>query len=231
MRVELPGESKSFADINAGECFAVTRDQVTSVCMKVEWLSSASIAVLWSASDDWTVPHLIAPTELAGSIVHSLPSAVFVASSDAKDIRAGRTRNEYAPGFLIKTTTGQSLIAVKGLQREHGIPVIDVKTGEASGIETDNLTFFTSWRWSRHPNYFFEWLCWLAYPLIAIDLAGYSPYGWLALLAPACMYWALVYVSGIPPLEEHMLRSRGETFRAYQRRTRAFFPLPVIASK
>jgi hypothetical protein len=146
MRVELPGESKSFADINAGECFAVTRNQVASVCMKVEWLSSASIAVLWSASDDWTVPHLIAPTEFAGSIVHSLPSAVFVASSDAKDIRAGRTRNEYAPGFLIKTTTGQSLIAVKGLQREHGIPVIDVKTGEASGIETDNLTFFTSWR-------------------------------------------------------------------------------------
>src|SRR2546430_9310957 len=76
MKVELPGESKSFADIKAGECFAFTREQVTSVCMKVEWLSSASVAVLWSASDDWTVPHLIAPTEIAGSILHSLPSAV-----------------------------------------------------------------------------------------------------------------------------------------------------------
>ena len=52
MKVELPGESKSFADITAGECFAFTHKQVTSVCMKVEWLSSASIAVLWSASDD-----------------------------------------------------------------------------------------------------------------------------------------------------------------------------------
>ena len=120
MKVELPGESKSFADIKAGECFAFTREQVTSVCMKVEWLSSASVAVLWSASDDWTVPHLIAPTELAGSILHSLPSAVFVASSDAKDVRADRTRHEYAPGFLIKTPTGQSLIAVKGLQRVLG---------------------------------------------------------------------------------------------------------------
>jgi steroid 5-alpha reductase family enzyme len=87
------------------------------------------------------------------------------------------------------------------------------------------------WRWSRHPNYFFEWLCWLAYPLIAIDLAGGNPYGWLSLLAPACMYWVLVYVSGIPPLEKHMLRSRGEMFREYQKRTRAFFPFPVIASK
>jgi hypothetical protein len=87
--------------------------QVTSVCMKVEWLSSASIAVLWSASDDWTVPHLIAPTELAGSILHSLPSAVFIASSDAKDVRADRTRHEYAPGFLIKTPTGQPLLTKK----------------------------------------------------------------------------------------------------------------------
>ena len=64
MKVELPGESKSFADIEAGECFAFTRKHVSSVCMKVEWLSSASVAVLWSASDDWTVPHLIAPPRL-----------------------------------------------------------------------------------------------------------------------------------------------------------------------
>ena len=66
--------------------------------------------------------------------------------------------------------------------------------------------------------------------MIAIDLAGVNPYGWLALLAPACMYWVLVYISAIPPLEEHMLRSRCEMFRTYQRRTRAFcsFPSHVI---
>jgi steroid 5-alpha reductase family enzyme len=84
------------------------------------------------------------------------------------------------------------------------------------------------WRWSRHPNYFFEWLVWLMYPMIAIDFAGHNPLGWLALLAPACMYWVLVHVSGIPPLESHMLRTRGDEFRAYQRRTRPFFPLPIF---
>lgn len=83
------------------------------------------------------------------------------------------------------------------------------------------------WRWSRHPNYFFEWLGWCAYPLIAINLSGDNPFGWLSLIAPACMYWLLVHVSGIPPLEAHMLRSRGEAFRAYQRRSRAFFPVPT----
>ena len=82
------------------------------------------------------------------------------------------------------------------------------------------------WSLSRHPNYFFEWLCWLAYPLIAIDLSGHNPLGWLTLAAPASMYWVLVHVSGIPPLEEHMLRSRGAQFRALQARTRPFFPFP-----
>ena len=82
------------------------------------------------------------------------------------------------------------------------------------------------WRWSRHPNYFFEWLAWLAYPAIAIDFSGYNPWGWLALSAPACMYWVLVHVSGIPPLESHMLRTRGDAFREYQRRTRPFLPFP-----
>ena len=82
------------------------------------------------------------------------------------------------------------------------------------------------WSWSRHPNYFFEWFGWLGYVLLAIDPAGGYGSGYLALLAPACMYWLLVYVSGIPPLEKHMLRSRGDAFRAYQRRTSAFFPWP-----
>jgi steroid 5-alpha reductase family enzyme len=86
------------------------------------------------------------------------------------------------------------------------------------------------WRWSRHPNYFFEWLAWLAYPLIAIDLAGSNPYGVIALLAPLCMYVVLVHISGIPPLEQHMLRTRGEAFRAYQRRTRPFFPIPLTST-
>ena len=80
------------------------------------------------------------------------------------------------------------------------------------------------WRWSRHPNYFFEWLGWLAYPVIA--LSGGYPWGWASLLAPIFMYWILVHVTGIPPLEAQMLRSRGERYRAYQSKTSMFFPLP-----
>ena len=85
------------------------------------------------------------------------------------------------------------------------------------------------WGLSRHPNYFFEWLGWLAYAAIAIDLGGYA-WGWVALSGPVLMYWLLVYASGIPPLEAHMLRSRGAAFRAYQARVNAFWPGPQRAA-
>lgn len=86
------------------------------------------------------------------------------------------------------------------------------------------------WRWSRHPNYFFEWLGWLAYPLFALDVRGDYPWGWFALSGAAFMYYLLVHVSGIPPLEQQMLRTRGDAYRAYQARTRAFLPFPLMRS-
>jgi steroid 5-alpha reductase family enzyme len=82
------------------------------------------------------------------------------------------------------------------------------------------------WGVSRHPNYFFQWVGWLAYTVIAIDPTGGYAWGWIALSGPALMYWLLVYASGIPPLEAHMLRSRGDAFRAYQARVNAFWPGP-----
>lgn len=80
------------------------------------------------------------------------------------------------------------------------------------------------WAYSRHPNYFFECVLWSAYAVIASGL-GY-PWGWLAWLAPACITLLLVRISGIPPLEEHMLAKHGDAYRAYQRRTSALIPLP-----
>ena len=82
------------------------------------------------------------------------------------------------------------------------------------------------WGWSRHPNYFFEWLSWCAWPVFAIELSGAWPWGWLALSGPVYIYWLLTRVSGVPLLEAHMRRSRPEAFAAYVARTSAFFPRP-----
>ncbi len=83
------------------------------------------------------------------------------------------------------------------------------------------------WKYSRHPNYFFEWLGWCAWAVIAFNPA--LPWSLAALGAPVLMYILLVHVSGIPPLEAHMLKTRGERFLAYQARTSAFFPAPQRA--
>jgi steroid 5-alpha reductase family enzyme len=99
-----------------------------------------------------------------------------------------------------------------------------LRTFKANAANRKTVCDIGLWSWSRHPNYFSEWLSWVAYPIIAIDFSGRNSYGWLALAAPICMYWVLVRVSGIPPLEQHMLRSRGEAFRVYQQSTPAFFP-------
>jgi steroid 5-alpha reductase family enzyme len=85
------------------------------------------------------------------------------------------------------------------------------------------------WAWSRHPNYFFEWLGWLAYPIMAIE-AGY-PAGWLTLSGPLIIYWLLVHVSGVPPLEAHLSRSRPAEFAAYAENVSAFWPRPPRRSR
>jgi steroid 5-alpha reductase family enzyme len=80
------------------------------------------------------------------------------------------------------------------------------------------------WSWSRHPNYFFEWFGWLAYPVMALDLN--RPITWLSLVAPALMYLVLTRLTGVAYLEQHMAQSRGDLWAAYARRTSSFFPIP-----
>ncbi len=84
------------------------------------------------------------------------------------------------------------------------------------------------WCVSRHPNYFFEWLGWTAYAVIALAPAAYPVTSWLALIGPIFMYILLAHVSGVPPLEAHMLESRGDAFRTYQARVPAFWPIPRL---
>jgi steroid 5-alpha reductase family enzyme len=76
------------------------------------------------------------------------------------------------------------------------------------------------WRYSRHPNYFFEWLLWWTYPLLALP----HPLAALAALSPLVLLYLILKVTGIPPTEAQALESRGEDYRAYQRSTNAFVP-------
>lgn len=88
-------------------------------------------------------------------------------------------------------------------------------TAGATGVCDTGL-----WAWCRHPNYFFEWLHWFAYAVIAAT----SAWWWVALAGPVMVYLFVVHVTGIPWTEQQALRTRAEAYRQYQRTTPAFFP-------
>ena len=78
------------------------------------------------------------------------------------------------------------------------------------------------WKYSRHPNYFFECLHWWAYVLIGYG-SDYWILTWAGLLA---MYAFITRVTGVPYVEQQSLRSKGEAYRRYQQSTSRLFPMP-----
>jgi steroid 5-alpha reductase family enzyme len=76
------------------------------------------------------------------------------------------------------------------------------------------------WNYSRHPNYFFEWLIWVGYFLMALT----APWGWTTIILPVLMYYFLMHVSGVPLAEAQSLKTKGEDYRRYQQSTSMFVP-------
>ena len=91
------------------------------------------------------------------------------------------------------------------------------------------------WRYSRHPNYFAEWMVWNGLVIAAIPswLALYqqeSTIIWLllgvgVLLASRMMYTTLVFYTGAVPAEFYSVQKRPQ-YKEYQRVTNIFFPGP-----
>ena len=76
------------------------------------------------------------------------------------------------------------------------------------------------WRFSRHPNYFFEWLHWWTYVLLGVG----SPWWADTHLGPVLMLQFLFRLTGIPYTEQQALVTRGSDYREYQRTTSVFIP-------
>jgi len=80
------------------------------------------------------------------------------------------------------------------------------------------------WKYSRHPNYFFEWLIWSSYAFIAL-FSVKSNFDYLLLtIVPIFAYYFLVYFTGVPMNEKASLESRGNEYAEYQKKTNMFFP-------
>jgi len=82
------------------------------------------------------------------------------------------------------------------------------------------------WAYSRHPNYFFQCLMWVAYAMFAVapqrgifDILNMS-----AVVAPALMIGCILFVTGIVPTEKECLRRRPVDYEKYRRQTSMLVP-------
>jgi steroid 5-alpha reductase family enzyme len=123
-----------------------------------------------------------------------------------------------SPGFRAQDVTGLAIF-VLALCGEAAADA-QLRRFKADPAHRGRICDVGLWGRSRHPNYFFEWLIWVAFAVVATG----GDMGVGAWIAPALMYWTLRHASGIPPIEERMRITRGDAFRAYQARTPAFFP-------
>lgn len=105
--------------------------------------------------------------------------------------------------------------------------VADLQLASFKRINRGNLNSVLDkglWRLSRHPNYFFEWMLWVSYAVMAVSSAGSLwEYAFLGILI-LVTYCFLVYFTGVPMLEKGSLLRRGEAYRKYQESTNMFFP-------
>lgn len=75
------------------------------------------------------------------------------------------------------------------------------------------------WFYSRHPNYFFEWVTWCAFAGFAFS----APLGWLAWISPLALFVIMTRITA-PLTENSSIESRGELYLHYQKSTPVFFP-------
>ncbi|GAA5314812.1 MAG: DUF1295 domain-containing protein [Candidatus Pelagadaptatus aseana] len=92
------------------------------------------------------------------------------------------------------------------------------------------------WRYSRHPNYFAEWMVWNALVIAAIPsfielysampLINWVLIGASLMYASFIMYNTLVIFTGAIPSEYYSVQKRPD-YKQYQQETNMFFPGPV----
>ncbi len=163
----------------------------------------AHLRAHWQGHQGWILGFFMAQALLV--VLFALP---FVAV--AGQTEAGPGRLALAAAVWLLAVGGESL-ADRQLARFRADPA---RRGQVCRVGL--------WRYSRHPNYFFEWLHWFTY----VVLAAGAPLGWLAWSGPLVMYVFLRWLSGVPYTEQQALRTRGEAYREYQRTTSMLFPWP-----
>lgn len=123
-----------------------------------------------------------------------------------------------APGLKVVEIAGFAL-AVLSLAGE-ALADFQMKSFKADPANKGKVCQDGLWRYSRHPNYFFEFMVWIGFFTASLG----SPWGWTMVVCPLLMLHFLLNVTGVKLSEEYSLKSKGAAYREYQRTTSAFVP-------
>jgi len=115
----------------------------------------------------------------------------------------------WSVGFLVEATADQQKLTFKNSPENRG-----------------KWCNVGQWQYSRHPNYFGEiFLWWGIFVASTPVLEGAE---WLVILGPIFLTLLLLFISGIPLLEESADKKFGNVtgYRLYKRKTSPLIPLP-----
>jgi len=160
----------------------------------------------WGPAYQWTLLRAVQPQALVSAI---LCLAILLAARRPE------------PGLGFQDLAGVIVLAVAIL----GEAIADLQLARFKAAHTTRgaICDHGLWAWSRHPNYFFEWCVWLGHAIYGF---AFAPWGLIALAPQAILLASILWVTGIPPTEMQAIRSKGDAYRAYQRRVSAFVPRP-----
>lgn len=100
-----------------------------------------------------------------------------------------------------------------------GESLADIQLQQFRATQPKKVCNIGLWQYSRHPNYFFEWLIWLGFALAGSS----SLIGLLGFLSPFLLLFLMLKLT-LPITEQASIKSRGTDYLNYQKKVPAFFP-------
>lgn len=108
------------------------------------------------------------------------------------------------------------IVVVLGIMGES---LADLQLNQFKASQKGGVCKVGLWKYSRHPNYFFDWLTWMGFALFAVQ----SYPGYLGIISPLFLYILFTRITG-PLTERGSVQSKGKKYIDYQNQTSMFFP-------
>lgn len=113
-----------------------------------------------------------------------------------------------------------ALVALLGIAGE-SVSDLQLRFFKLNPVNQGQVCRSGLWAYSRHPNYFFEFIYWCGIALMGQSAEN----GYISWIAPALILCTIFKITGIPATEAQALQSKGNAYKSYMRDVSKFVPL------